>query len=667
MSGNVIKVYVHTGDVKGAGTDANVTIVIHDAKGNKTSPIKLDNFFRNDFERGQLDVFRLGSRDTSMLTDKPHVLELSRDNSGFGSEWYLDSVTIATHDGTEFPFPFNRWVHAHTSYRIPHLDTLLPQHDPFPEERARRLLNARDVYKVADDKEGPARIQSVPAEEDYSDAYKSFLQGVRLKATFENFTNILKPRTWSRLSQLEELFSDITGLYQRPGCVDYWREDWWFGSQRLAGVDPTIISLCRQIPAKMAVTEQELLPFLEGLSLAQVVEQNRLFVCDLFRMKDFRNGHKGRVLTSPIALFYVNNKEQLMPIAIQLFQDPGADNPVFFPSDDPYTWLLAKMWYNVGESNHHQSLTHLNLTHILMESFCLATHRELSGNHPIFRLLKVHFMFLFNINSRANNILLAPDGLFDAISAIGSTKLRELGRRRLLDWRVDVDGTLPECLKARGVDDPNILPNYYYRHDAMLLYNAIKKYVRSYVCLYYHDDQELQADTEIQAWAAALAASRDQGGYGIQGMPLTQGKLTSRDDLVLVLACIIFTCSVQHAAVNFPQYDHFSYAPNYPFLLLGDPPTDKVARSEEDVVKLIPDKDSLLDGTRAVSIFSSRGTTSLGTPLGSFIVDPPAVTVGQQFRQDLKDIEKVILEQNKSRVPGYDYLNPALVPNSISI
>lgn len=31
---------------------------------------------------------------------------------------------------------------------------------------------------------------------------------------------------------------------------------------------------------------------------------------------------------APIALLYRNNKDQLVPVAIQLFQEPGSDNPV---------------------------------------------------------------------------------------------------------------------------------------------------------------------------------------------------------------------------------------------------------------------------------------------------------------------------------------------------
>ena len=35
------------------------------------------------------------------------------------------------------------------------------------------------------------------------------------------------------------------------------------------------------------------------------------------------------------------------------------------------------------------------------------------------------------------------------------------------------------------VDDPAVLPSYYYREDALLLYDAIKSYVTKYVSLYY--------------------------------------------------------------------------------------------------------------------------------------------------------------------------------------
>ena len=54
---------------------------------------------------------------------------------------------------------------------------------------------------------------------------------------------------------------------------------------------------------------------------------------------------KGQYCAAPICLLYVNGNSQLVPIAIQLKQEPGEENPIFFPGDDWIDWLLAKIFY----------------------------------------------------------------------------------------------------------------------------------------------------------------------------------------------------------------------------------------------------------------------------------------------------------------------------------
>ena len=49
------------------------------------------------------------------------------------------------------------------------------------------------------------------------------------------------------------------------------------------------------------------------------------------------------------------------------------------------------------------------------------------------------------------------------------------------NWRLDVNGHLPNDLKERGMADPEALPNYHYRDDGMLLWDAIRKYVADIV------------------------------------------------------------------------------------------------------------------------------------------------------------------------------------------
>ena len=62
-----------------------------------------------------------------------------------------------------------------------------------------------------------------------------------------------------------------------------------------------------------------------------------------------------------------------------------------------------------------------------------------------------------------------------------------------------------------------------------------------------------------------------------QGVP-GNGKMAHLDDLLSTCTNLIFICSAGHAMANFGQYDDYGFPPNYPALLNGDPPTDKVRK-----------------------------------------------------------------------------------------
>lgn len=51
---------------------------------------------------------------------------------------------------------------------------------------------------------------------------------------------------------------------------------------------------------------------------------------------------------------------------------------------------------------------------------------------------------------------------------------------------------LPKVLKDRGVDDPEKLPNFHYRDDALKLWHAIKGYITKILSFYYHSDEDIQ-------------------------------------------------------------------------------------------------------------------------------------------------------------------------------
>uniref|UniRef100_A0A8B9LQ53 Lipoxygenase homology domains 1a n=1 Tax=Astyanax mexicanus TaxID=7994 RepID=A0A8B9LQ53_ASTMX len=101
-------VTVSTGDMYGAGTDANVFITMYGDMGD-TGERKLSKSEnnRNKFERGSVDTFSIEA------VDLGHVfkIHIRHDNSMLSPDWYLDQVEIIDTDTDEvFLFQCERWL-----------------------------------------------------------------------------------------------------------------------------------------------------------------------------------------------------------------------------------------------------------------------------------------------------------------------------------------------------------------------------------------------------------------------------------------------------------------------------------------------------------------------------------------------------------------------------
>lgn len=59
--------------------------------------------------------------------------------------------------------------------------------------------------------------------------------------------------------------------------------------------------------------------------------------------------------------------------------------------------------------------------------------------------------------------------------------MAEIVKRAFATYRLDVEGSLHADLQERGVSDPEVLPNYHYRDDALLLHKAIYRLVEQVV------------------------------------------------------------------------------------------------------------------------------------------------------------------------------------------
>ncbi|XP_071948707.1 allene oxide synthase-lipoxygenase protein-like [Antedon mediterranea] len=654
-------VVVKTGDYKGAGTNANVYVILVNATGLKSREISLDVAWHDDFEAGKSDKFPVKNlKSFGEITE----LEVWRDGGDGLDTWFVELIKIMDkHTQKVYVFPVHRWVTSKHRLKLQQYDCVLPQNDKFQHQRKLELQIKKKLYAFTQKGDGlPCQVKEFPVYESFSNEYKWDITLNKAKLLIDAKIEGVISGSWESLDDLGNVYNSILPV---PKGMHHWKSDYEFGMQRLTGCNPTVIKLCTHVPENFAVTNEMLQPILENMTIEQAIAKKVLFIVDYKILEDVPCKDKKKIC-SPLALFFVDKEKRLLPVAIQLFQKKADDNPVFLPTDNEYTWMFAKMWFNNADASYHQSATHLGLTHLFAESVTIATHNCLSQSHPLFRLMAPHFLYLIAINSRGLGKLVSKDGWVDRCMLIGRVGMFEIIKRSWESWRLDVNGTLPKELESRGVLDPELLPNYHYRDDALLLWNAILKYVSAVVSAHYDKPEKLSKDYELQEWHKMLSSPCKSGGVGIKGIP-GEGAFKTWEQVAQTVTSIIYTDSVVHAAVNFCQYDNYGFPPHYPAYIKGEPPKNKEPKTEEDVLKSLPDKEQTLSVMVVTKLLSDKGTNSLGHFEVNYQYDPIGTKAVKKFQENLKAVGNTIKQRNNKRESAYTYLHPSEVPNAISI
>ncbi|XP_038060325.1 allene oxide synthase-lipoxygenase protein-like [Patiria miniata] len=658
-------IHIKTGDHKGSGTDSSVNMSMYNSSGSSPE-VKINCNWKDDLEKGSLDTFHLKS---AGITEAVEGIEIRLSEGIFCQNWFVETIDIKFQDSPadrSSVFPLHRWIKEGETLCAVRNDSTLPQQETNRKQRLDELARKKETYQLERKFNGDlaiAQVVKLPDEQEFSNKY--FFDVLAKRAVIFKIDNIATHLTTDRWKSLDDIINVYNDTLPIPYGVQNWRSDEAFASQRLTGCNPCQIRLCTDIPANLAVTDEMLQPQIEGLSIQEAIQSKRLFIVDYSVLRDIKTTDN-RIVCAPIALFFVNKAKTLMPVAIQLFQEPSTDNPVFLPTDPEYTWMLAKMWFNNADGAVHESVAHLGFTHLICETMAVAANRCLSPSHPIFKLLAPHFLYVMAINSFALVTLIDPGGLVDQNINAGSQGFVELIQRVFPEWRLDIEGSLLEDLRNRGVEDPDVLPGYHYRDDAMLLHGAIKRYVDFVVNKRYDTPKLLSGDNEIQEFAQTLVQPIEDGGCGIKGVA-GNGKFSTNDQLIDVATSIIFIGSVQHAAVNFNQYDEYAFPPNSPLWMNGKPPKDKTPLTEQDILDNLPHKERTLEIMSFVKILSERATLRLGNFEKTYQSDPVGKEAVDRFQKDLRSIEKTIQSRDAKRRIRYPYLNPQEIPNAISI
>lgn len=204
---------------------------------------------------------------------------------------------------------------------------------------------------------------------------------------------------------------------------------------------------------------------------------------------------------------------------------------------------------------------------------------------------------------------------------------------------------------------------------------------------YYNNDATVVVDYEIQQFRNELILGRAmnqqngqinvQKGCGMEGLP----EFNNIQNLVDVLTHFVYTCSVEHSATNFPQYEQYAFPPNFAAVLHGQP--EQAMNNLDDCM---PTRRETFSTIKIMKVLTLSLTNSLGNYDKKYLLamDVQGRSLVKKFQDSLAEIQTQINQRNtdiveenrrKARTGNnenlhkypYEWLLPKNVLNSISI
>uniref|UniRef100_A0A8C9REF4 Hydroperoxide isomerase ALOXE3-like n=1 Tax=Scleropages formosus TaxID=113540 RepID=A0A8C9REF4_SCLFO len=631
-SGEVYQVHVTTGDVLYAGTMNNVLIKLVGTDGESDQTLLYNK--KGGFYQGSTCTY---SVKCPVSLGKLVLIEVEKQKYSIFPEddWFCSKIAVTTPDGDSVSFPCYPGLAGSCSLVGLGFESCLGSlvMDWRPVLRVSYALCCWVRLRLAVTLLGTSSFRLCVC----VCVCVCWLAELKLK----DFTEC--KQQWTKMEDIKRVFctkrTEISAYVQ-----EHWKEDAFFGYQFLNGVNPMVIKRCSKLPRNFPVTDDMVRPFLEpGTCLAAELQRGNIFLCDYKILEGLPTNainQKQQYQAAPLCLLYKNAEDKLLPIAIQLNQQPGDLNPIFLPSDCEHDWLLAKMCVRSAEFCEHQLNSHLLRAHLLAEVFAMATLRTLPMVHPLYKLLIPHTRYTLQINHMARQVLISETGSFTQV------------------W-------YNSNISARGLES---VPNFYYRDDGLRLWNIINKFVQGIVCHYYSSDMEVQKDSELQSWIREIFVH----GFlerSSSGIPQSFSKV---EEVVKFVTMVIFTGSAQHAAVNSGQFDFGAWIPNNPFTMQRPLPTAKGNTSQNTILQTLPDINISVQGMSIFWVLSRTSSdfvrpVALGVYPEEYFTESVPCKLIKKMQRKLKGLSEEIKERNAELKLPYPYLCPEEVENSVAI
>ncbi|KAH7421590.1 hypothetical protein KP509_13G064800 [Ceratopteris richardii] len=555
----------------------------------------------------------------------------------------------------------------------------------------------------------------------FQDIDKLYQERIKLR-DFEQEDELLRGLNISQITQKIEAsinYGASIMQYAQPDILSKdhfaWLRDDEFGRQMLSGANPVQIQRLQEFPPKSsldveayggslsAFKDEHLAGRMEGLSVEEAIDQERLFILDyhdaFLPFVNRVNELPGRKMYASRTILFHTGTGSLIPLAIELSLPD--QKRVFTPGSDAssdWLWKLAKAHVSSNDAGFHQLVNHWLRSHAAVEPYIIATRRQLSSMHPIYTLLQPHFMYTLEINALARQLLINADGVIENCFTAGPFGLEISSAAYSSMWKFDQE-SLPNDLIRRGMavkdaSQPHgirlIIQDYPYASDGLLIWDAIKTWVDEYVSLFYKDSKSVEEDAELQAWWEEIRMVGHADKKDAEWWPT----LSTADNLKGILTTILWVVSGFHAAVNFAQYAYGGYVPNRPSItrrLIPEEGSEEYRELLEDPEKFF--MSMLPNVQQATTTMSVIDTLSSHSPDEEYLGERmqtnwtnnlAAQEAFKRFSEQMELIEHIIALRNKdltlknrsgAGVLPYEILCPSSapgrtsrgVPNSVSV
>ncbi|XP_022148710.1 linoleate 13S-lipoxygenase 2-1, chloroplastic-like [Momordica charantia] len=503
----------------------------------------------------------------------------------------------------------------------------------------------------------------------------------------------------------------------------FWLSDEQFARQTLAGLNPCSIQLVTEWPLvskldpeiygppESAFNIEMLNQKIGSITVQEAIQKKKLYILDYHDMLlpyvQKVRAVEGTTLYGSRTLFFLNEDETLKPLAIELTRPPMDDKPqwkrVYGPSEQAthlWIWRFAKAHVLAHDAGYHQLVSHWLRTHCAVEPYCIATNRQLSAMHPIYRLLHPHFRYTLEINASARTNLISAGGTIEFTFSPQKYSMELSSTAYDLQWQFDLQA-LPADLIHRGLaeEDPTAshglklnIKDYPFANDGLILWDALKEWVTEYVNYYYHDSSMVTSDAELQEWWTEIRTVGHADKKDAAGWPT----LNTPQDLIDIVTNIAWVASGHHAAVNFGQYAYAGYFPNRPSITKTNMPTEDpnpalwkcfLEKPEHFLLDAFPSQYQATKVMMVLNILSSHSPDEeyVGKNMEPSWGDDPVIKAAfDRFSAKMKNLEVIIDRRNadfslKNRtgagVSPYELLKPFSesgvtgkgVPYSVSI